>query len=1392
MNEIQNESRTELDSHANMVVMGYESMIIDWIEGKTFSAMPFDPSIGCAKSVPIVDAALAYDCPYTHETYVLIGRNVMHIKTLKDNLIAPFIMREAGIIVDEKPKVQCMEPSVDNHSLYVPDFDLRIPLKLNGIFSYFVTRKPTRDEVDHCKSFFITPDSIEWDPYQVHYSLNEDAMIDWEGNLVDNKSEKKHLIEPLQTDLSIDEIIDLNISSMHLHYPWMTEPDYGRDHLITSINQSTYDSKFKMSIGATSIKYPHHYYDNLFVPNTTSYSYVSSVSSGKQTSITPQHLSKIWRIKPELAAKVIAQNTHLYRQGVETELMRRYPTNDRMLRYKRIQSNFFTDTFYVTAEAVSSRGNKCAQIFVSDMGFVAIYPMKTKGIFRLALRQFCKDVGVPMTLVVDPSREQTSQDIKRYCHQVGTHLRILEESTQWANRAERYIGLFKEGIRRDLSESNSPMRLWDYCAERRALIHNVTPRDLFQLNGNTPITATLGIQGDISNICQFQWYEWCYYREEGGNMFPFQKRKLGRVLGPMKNHGNEMAQAILTIDGSVVPRRSVSKISDMEWQNEIEKEKRTKFNSIIVKIHGDSITLPDLNDRTAFDAKDFEVEDDNDPYQSFTKEQVDYNGIRILNQPYNDVLINSEVLLAKDDELQKAVVVGRSTDEDEVNKGTYSSNPIHNTIMYDVKFGDGTIKQYSANLIAMNILDKVETNGYESGVLESILDMRKDKNPTKLLKEKRRAISGKDCHLRKDMNGWEFLVRFRDGSEAWIPLNLIKKSNPIEAAEFVKSRGAENEPDFAWWAPYYLRQRDVIVGSLNSQLKYRNVKYGIVIPNTIDDCIKIDQENENRLWQEAVEQEMSNVAVAFEILDAGKVPPVGWTKSSGHLVFDVKMDFTRKARWVKDGHKTADPEYSTFAGVVSRESVRIALTYAALNSIEVMAADIKNAYLQAPSSEKHYIVCGPEFGLENVGKYGLIRRALYGGKSSGADFWKHLRSCMKHLRFQSCKADPDVWMRESLPSDGETYWEYILLYVDDALCVSNNAEGILKNELGKYFVIKPGSVGVPKIYLGNKVSKVTLANGVEAWSFSSSQYIQNVISNIEKYLKTKFKKLRKRTTSPISPGYRPEIDVTGELSPSDAKYYQSLIGILRWIVELGRWDITTEVSLMASCMALPRVGHLEQVLHIFAFLKNHHNSEMVFDPSPPEIKQDEFIRESWKDTVYGEEGESIPVDAPTPRGHGFVIRAYVDSDHAGDLATRRSRTGFIVFLNNAPIYWMSKKQGGIETSSFGSEFIALKSCCEYLRGLRYKLRMMGIPCDFPSYIYGDNKSVLVNSSKPFSVLRKKSSSVAYHFVREGVSRDEWRVEYIPTNENLADMLTKPLPGGEKRKRFTKMGLHHVS
>ena len=103
----------------------------------------------------------------------------------------------------------------------------------------------------------------------------------------------------------------------------------------------------------------------------------------------------------------------------------------------------------------------------------------------------------------------------------------------------------------------------------------------------------------------------------------------------------------------------------------------------------------------------------------------------------------------------------------------------------------------------------------------------------------------------------------------------------------------------------------------------------------------------------------------------------------------------------------------------------------------------------------------------------------------------------------------------------------------------------------------------------------------------------------------------------------------------------------------------------------------------------------------------------------------------------------------------------------------------------------MKQCTEYVRGLRYKLRMMGIACTEPTFIYGDNQSVLANTSVPHSVLKKKSNSIAYYFVCEGYARDEWRTAYVKTIFNPADLLTKPLPSGEKRKRFVAMLLYHI-
>jgi hypothetical protein len=247
---------------------------------------------------------------------------------------------------------------------------------------------------------------------------------------------------------------------------------------------------------------------------------------------------------------------------------------------------------------------------------------------------------------------------------------------------------------------------------------------------------------------------------------------------------------------------------------------------------------------------------------------------------------------------------------------------------------------------------------------------------------------------------------------------------------------------------------------------------------------------------------------------------------------------------------------------------------------------------------------------------------------------------------------------------------------------------------------------------------------------------------------------------------------------------------LHWIVELGRIDIITEVSCLASHLALPRRGHLEALFHLFAYLKKKPNGTIILDPTYPPIDLSKFNDGADWRNFYGDVKEAVPPNMPTPRGRELVIRLFVDSDHAADKFTRRSRTGYILYLNSAPISWHSKRQGTIETSVFGAEFVAMRTGFEASRALRYKLRMMGIPLDEPTYCYGDNMSVIYNTQKPESTLRKKSNSICYHFCREVIAMGECRTAHVRSVDNPADICTKLIPGGIKRDRICDLILHY--
>lgn len=1381
-------AQSELDTHASSIVVG-DDVLITHDSGKSANVGPFSDQLGKIKDVPIVDCIIAHDCHYTGKTFYLAMYNALYIPSMKENLIPPFVVRRQGNIINDIPKIQVLNPTEEDHCLILDEGRIRIPLKLDGTTSYFHSRKPKLDEYQQAMAadqiIDLNVNESEWNPQDYRFSQDEANMLDFEGKMIEPQYRTRYLLDERTDDelqyqmskvnvIHEDDHLVAKVSQMSLNDgkaqtfpdnkccdPMQIElrnldPTLDERQFAEDLVERVALSKYQLAIGSK----------------------VSMVSMDSVKGINPHDLARVFRIDLPTAKRTVNNTSQRLKRSKNLTLHRRYRTNDRMLRYQHIREYFYMDTMFASSKSgATTRGNKCLQLFVTDRGFVFVCPLRTRSDMHHALRLFFKKVGVPDAIICDQGKEQIEGRSQQLMRDSGTMIRRIEPNTPWANRAERYIGMFKQGIRNTLQATNCPMRLWDYCAEHQARVNNATAKNLYQLGSTTPYQTIYHREPDISNICQFGFYDWCYYREQTAK-FPFPNKVLGRVLGPSDDFGNEMAQWILRVDGRIISRQTVRPLTEEEINSPMEKARRQAFDEAITKKLGDSMSVPSKNEPVEYVPYD----DDDIGTAEVDMPETD-------DDQY-DLLVNSEVLLPHMDKQSHAVVIGRHKDDEGNFMGRVDPNPVLNTALYDVAFPDGTVKQYAANTIADNLFSQVDPDGHTHLLLDSITDHRMSEDAVKIKNQYMVMKNGRK-KLRQTTKGWDLCVQWRSGEEQWIPLRILKESNPVEVADYAAINGLLKEPAFKWWAPYTLRKRDQIISKVVSRVKKKSHKYGVQIPRSVQEAYELDQRNGNNLWRAAIQKEMENVSIAFEILEDDEQLPNGFKPASCHLIFDVKMDFTRKARYVLDGHRTADPEDSTYAGVVSRESVQIALTYAALNDVSVCAADILNAYLQAPSLERYYIPqCGLEFGLENVGKRAKIVRALYGGKSSGRDFRNHLRSCMMHLKFESCKADPDVWLRKSIKADGSKYYEYALLYVDDLLVVSEKAEEVIRSEIGKYFELKEASIGMPDIYLGGKVSRVELENGARAYTFSSSQYVKAAVANVEQHLKQKGLKLPCRAVTPLKCGYRPEIDLSPELDEASAAYYQSLIGILRWMVELGRIDITCEVSMMSSHMALPRVGHLDQLYHVFAYLKRCHNTELVFDPSDRQINKSEFIRYDWASSEFGEVEEALPVNAPEPRGFGFTMIAYVDADHAGNVITRRSRTGYIIFLNNAPIYWVSKKQSGIETSSFGAEFMAMKHCTEYIRGLRYKLRMMGIPCRGPSYIYGDNQSVLKNGSLPDSVLKKKSNSIAYNFVREGVAMNEWLLAYVNTKENLADFLTKSLPSN-KRMELVRKILHHI-
>lgn len=339
---------------------------------------------------------------------------------------------------------------------------------------------------------------------------------------------------------------------------------------------------------------------------------------------------------------------------------------------------------------------------------------------------------------------------------------------------------------------------------------------------------------------------------------------------------------------------------------------------------------------------------------------------------------------------------------------------------------------------------------------------------------------------KRTTTGWELEVEWRDGSSSWLSLKELKNSNSVEMAQYAVDNRIDQEPAFDWWVKDVLKRKVRLIKMSQSHRLRTGYKFGLRVPDTVEEALAIDKERGDTFWQDAINKEMGNVRIAFDIRSEKNAPP-GYQRIPHQLIFEIKMDFTRKARLVAGGHKTAPPTELTYSSVVSRESVRIAFLAAALNDVDIVAADVGNAYLNAATKEKVYIVTGPEFGPLDQGKIAIVVRALYGLKSSGAMWRSHFAGNLRDMGFTSSLGDPDVWLREATKSDGSEYYEYVLVYVDDLLIVSHEPNKIL-HILEHHFKYRLKDFGPPKRCLGATIERVSV-DGMETWSMSAREYL---------------------------------------------------------------------------------------------------------------------------------------------------------------------------------------------------------------------------------------------------------------------------------------------------------------
>jgi uncharacterized membrane protein YgcG len=1228
-----------------------------------------------------------------------------------------------------------------------------IPLKFEDGLPTLPCTKPTDDDMNKFPHVFMT-DALPWDPASLDYEFPQtNGEYDEHEALIENPSDFENFdnrvrldgtfIHPNDGDEYQEQHLELDFSKkamIHIGDYGPHELDIEHDLIdfpeLAVLNQ--HDSLFEGGTydNGTYVEaydaYSAHYLDSDVRTKALAHIFNHKIHL-KERDYEGLRCCFAWA-PIEVVKKTIENTTqffnNIFRLPMRKHLKSRHPAANIPRRHEYVA----TDTFKSDTPAFKL-GTKQAQLYVGRRSYVTdVYAMRGEAEIPRTLEDNIRERGAMQCLVSDGAKAATSnktKDILRLLHIKDWQ---SEPHNQQQNFAENRMGTIKDYVNKILDRTGCPASMWYLALCYVCMVLNYTASK--SLQWQIPIAILWGYDPDISFLLCFAFWEPVLYAED--NHFPSQSpEKTGRFVGFAPNIGDILTFRILTDDTNELITRSVvrPRTTSTDPNRRLDPFGGEENQPVVKTVRAITYRQNDADDPLSRD--DVLPTDAPSPQGPLTP----------------DELIGRSFLLEEDEDGQrlKAKIVKKII--------AYDEEVQKEIIKFLVEVPDGKMDQLRDYA---DLLEALEQQSETVGGTQYWNWIN---------------ISGHQGPLEKNDKNWKgsrfnLLVNWETGESTYEPMKILEEDN----VDLVAQYGLEHDLlDQVGWKHLKRRAKNKkVLDRKVNQAKRQHKRfapvflYGLEVPRNPDHAAELDRLNGNTKWGDANVAELQGLFdYDFAIDDGpGDTHPYGHLKIRCRMIYTIKHDGRHKARLVAGGHLTPEPENSVYSGVVSHRSLRIIILAAELNHLELLGADITQAYLEALTKEKIYFIAGREFrelGLE--GHTLILHKALYGLKSSGQAWHKHFSVTLRAEGFTPSLADPDVWMRMNKKMQ---LWEYVCVYVDDLALAMVDGRAFLEKlkalpkDGGHGYHLKGD--GPLEYHLGCDYTRDK--DGV--LSFQPKKYINKMLESYERM----FGEKPKKASCPIAPGDHPEIDTSEVLDAKSTTVYMSLIGQLQWLVTLGRFDVMSAVVALSSFRSAPRIGHLDRAKRVFGYVANFKEAAIRVRTGLPDYEHLQHKDQDWSDSVYGNMQEEFPHNMPVPLGNLVRITEFVDANLYFDLLTGRACTGILMFLNQTPIDWYCKKQSTVATATFGSEFVATKTAVEKAYDLRFTLRMMGIPVDYRTYMFGDNQAVVTQSTIPHSQLAKRHNALAYHYTREAVASGMVVYNHIPGTENPSDCLTK--------------------